>query len=150
MTEPEPETSLDVAEATAAELRRVVGKLKRRLREQTDLNGLSWPQVQAMAHIDRAGPMTVTALARAESMRSQSMGATVAALEAQGFVLGAPHPTDGRQTVWSLTPKAYAWIEAGRAQRSDWLMQAIRHDFSPDEQEALAIGVRLLRRLADR
>lgn len=150
MIDPSPELPTDPTSATAVELRQVVGKLKRRLREQTDLGGLSWPQVQVMAHMDRQGPMTITALAKAEGMRSQSMGATVAALEAEAFVLGEPHPTDGRQTVWSLTAKAHAWIEAGRAQRSDWLLQAIRHDFSADEQEALAVGIRLLRRLADR
>ena len=38
------------------------------------------------------GPATVTSLARAEGVRPQSMGATVAALQEAGLVGGAPDP----------------------------------------------------------
>jgi len=135
--------------ALAGELRVVAGKLKRRLREQTQLGDLTFSQVSALGQLDREGPATVTTLAKAEGMRPQSMGANIAALEAAGFVSGAPDPSDGRQTIWSLTDACRNWIEAGRAARQDWLFHAIQDHLTPDEQEQLTGAVGLLRRLLD-
>src|SRR5271170_7004121 len=135
--------------ALAGELRVLIGKLRRRLREQTHLGDLSWSQVSVLSHLDREGPATVTTLARAEGVRSQSMGATVATLEAAGLVSGVPDPADGRQTILSLTPAAQEKIKAGRAAKDDWLFRSIRAKFSSAEQEELAAAVELLKRLAD-
>ena len=48
------------------------------------------------------GP-ALTALARMENMRSQSMGAIVGPMEEAGLIAGAPDPNDGRQTLLSVT-----------------------------------------------
>lgn len=77
----------------------------------------------------------MTALARAEGVRPQSMGATVSVLRAAGPVSGAPDPTNGRQTILSLTASAWNAFTAGRAIREDWLFSAIRSNLAPDEQE---------------
>ena len=135
--------------ATAHELRLVLGQLKRRLREQAPTGDLSWSQMSVLGHIERDGPATVTTLARAEGVRPQSMGATVAALEAAGLVQGAPDPTDGRQTILSLTDACRTWIAAHRAAREDWLLRAIGEKLAPAEQRELARAVRLLTRLVD-
>src|SRR6202045_2150726 len=95
----EPETGK--ASALAAELHALIGKLKRRLREQASAGDLTPSQTSVLGHLDRHGPTTVTALARMEGVRSQSMGTTVASLEAAGLVKGSPDPTDGRQTILS-------------------------------------------------
>jgi DNA-binding MarR family transcriptional regulator len=92
----------------------------------------------------------VTALAKAESVRPQSMGATVAALEAAGLVAGASDPRDGRQTILSLTPACRRMIREGRATREDWLFRALREHLNAEEQAELATGVELLKRLVDR
>jgi DNA-binding MarR family transcriptional regulator len=139
----------DRAADMAAELRVMLGKLKRRLREHANKGDLSLSQMAVLGYLDREGPSTVTALARAEGVRSQSMGATVAALEEVGLVSGAPHPADGRQIMLSLTATAREWIEASRAAREDWLSQAIRSHLSPAEQEDLAKAAALLRRLVE-
>jgi DNA-binding MarR family transcriptional regulator len=102
-----------------------------------------------IGYLDREGPSTVTSLARAEGVRPQSMGATVAALEEAGLVSGNPHPADGRQVVLSLTGAARQWLEASRAAREDWLSQAIRSHLSPAEQEELARAAALLKRIVD-
>jgi DNA-binding MarR family transcriptional regulator len=133
----------------ASELRVLIGKLKRRLREQANVGDLTPSQIAVLRHLDREGPMTVTALARAEGVRSQSMGATVATLEAAGFVGGSPHPTDGRQTILSLTAAFQEKLAAGRAVHDDWLFRAIRTTLAPNEQQDLARAIALLRRLAD-
>jgi len=82
-------------------------------------------------------------------MRSQSMGAIVAVLEAAGLVSGAPDPSDGRQTILSLTDRARQVIDAGRAARQDWLYRAIQSNLNDAEEAELARGVALLTRLLD-
>jgi DNA-binding MarR family transcriptional regulator len=89
-------TASDRAADLAAEFRVVLGKLKRRLREHANKGDLSLSQIAVLGYLDREGPSTVTALARAEGVRPQSMGATVAALEEAGLVSGAPHPDRAR------------------------------------------------------
>jgi len=135
--------------ALAVELHGVIGKLKRRLREEAHLGDLTFSQSAVLRRLNREGPATVTALAKAESVRPQSMGATVAALEAAGLVAGSADPHDGRQTIWSLTPACRKMIREGRATREDWLFRALREHLSVEEQAELANGVELLKRLVD-
>jgi len=102
-----------------------------------------------LGHLDRNGPTTVTALARLEGVRSQSMGATVAALEAARMVRGSPDPSDGRQTILSLTPACVALFKRGRAARTDWLLKTIEAKLSAREQGQLAAAIKLLNRIVD-
>jgi DNA-binding MarR family transcriptional regulator len=133
----------------AAELHRLSSKLKRRLREQASAGDLTLSQTAVLMHLDRDGPTTVTALARKEGVRSQSMGSTVAVLEALGLVKGAPDPADGRQTILSLTPSCRDLIKNGRAARQQWLAHAIKTRLTAPEQQQLAAAVNLLNRLID-
>jgi DNA-binding MarR family transcriptional regulator len=144
-------TQIDSAErqtqALAARLRALTSKLKRRLREQADAGDLTPSQSAALVRLDQDGPMTLSALSRAEGVRPQSMSATVAALEAAGLVQGSPDPADGRQTLLALTPACVAWLTEGRAARQDWLAGALATRLSPEEQARLADAVGLLERL---
>jgi DNA-binding MarR family transcriptional regulator len=135
--------------ALASDLRILVGQFKRMFRDQASLGDMTMSQVAVLGRLDRNGPATVTNLARAEGVRPQSMGATVAALEAMGLVSGAPDPNDGRQTIWSLTPACRERIRAGRAAREDWLFHMIQKKLSTTEQAQLADSIALLKRLAD-
>src|SRR6202012_959999 len=118
---PAPET----LHAMAEDLRVLAGKLRRRLREEAHVGDFTPSQVQVLALLEREGPATVTALARSQGMRPQSMGETLAVLKAAGFVSGAPDPNDGRQTVLSLTPACQEAIRTGRAAREDWLFRHV-------------------------
>jgi len=144
-----PEPDAGNASALAAELHALSGKLKRRLREQASAGDLTPSQTSVLTHLDRAGSTTVTALARAGGVRSQSMGATVAVLEAAGMVQGAPDPQDGRQTILSLTPACRELFRSGRAARHDWLLHAIQAKLTAPEQAQLAASMILLHRLVD-
>jgi DNA-binding MarR family transcriptional regulator len=135
--------------ALAGELRVVVGKLNRRLREQADAGDFTNAQKSVLLRLDRDGPATVSMLARAEGVRPQSMRVTVAALEAAGAVGGKPDPEDGRQTFVSLTPSFVKRVKSGRAAREDWLFRALQAQLAPREHEQLAAAVKLLGRLAD-
>jgi DNA-binding MarR family transcriptional regulator len=149
MTELLADSRAQQTAALAAELRIVSGQLKRRLRQQAHFSDLTSSQTATLTRLERDGPSTVTALARAEGMRPQSMGANVAALEAAGLVSGSPDPGDGRQTLWSITPACRARIKEGRAAREDWLFRAIRKELSQTEQAKLAVAIALLRRVVE-
>ena len=134
--------------AVASELRIVVSRLIRRLREQADAGDLTSSQKSVLLNLEREGPATVTVLARAQNMRPQSMGAIVSTLQVAGLVDGAPDPSDGRQTILSLTAACREMIAVGRAARQDWLFQAIHANLDREEQEQLADAIELLKRLA--
>lgn len=135
--------------AMAAELRVLLGQLKRRLRQEAHVGDFTVSQMSVLSRLEREGPATVTALARAEGVRPQSMGATVAVLETAGLVNGTPDPADGRQTILSLTAACRETIRAGRVAREDWLSRAIQTRLAAAEQQELATGIALLRRLVD-
>jgi DNA-binding MarR family transcriptional regulator len=137
------------ASSLAAELQALSGKLKRKLREQASAGDLTPSQTAVLGHLNRGGPATVTALARMEGVRPQSMGATIGGLEALGFVKGSPDAKDGRQTILSLTPACREIIRTGRAARQDWLLRAIQTKLSAEEQAQLSFSLRLLSRLVD-
>ena len=137
------------ASALAEDLRVTFGKLKRRLLEQAHPGDFTLSQKSVLVHLEREGPATVSTLARVNGVRPQSMGATVAALEAAGLVRGRPDPADGRQTLLCLTAACRNRIKAGRAVRQDWLSRALQTHLSSREQSELARAVALLRRLAD-
>jgi DNA-binding MarR family transcriptional regulator len=135
--------------ALAVDLHGLIGKLKRRLREEAHFGDFTFSQTAVLRRLERDGPATVTTLAKAEGVRPQSMGATVAVLEAAGLIAGAADPDDGRQTILSVTPACRKRLKEGRATREDWLFRAIQEHFTTEEQTALAVGVELLKRLVD-
>ncbi len=139
----------DTAMALAGEIRATIGLLKRRLREQSPPHDLTWPQVSVLSLIERQGSASVSDLARLEGVRPQSMGETIAALQAAGLVSGSPDPADGRRTLLSLTPACRERIRAGRARREDWLAAIIRRALSIAEQKQLGEAMALLKRLGE-
>ena len=82
-------------------------------------------------------------------MRPQSMSAVVTSLQEADLVSGAPDPSDGRQTLMSLTPKCLKRLREGRAARQDWLTTTISQNLSDREREQLQAALELLSRLAE-
>ena len=135
--------------ALAGELRVAISILIRRVREQTQAGDLTSAQKSVILRLERDGPGTVSMLAKAESVRHQSMRVTVASLETLGMVSGAPDPADGRQTIFNLTPACLKTLKAGRAVKEDWLFRALQAQLTPREQDELAAAIKLLQRLAE-
>ena len=147
---PEPtDSDSDRAMALAGELHLMAGTLIRRLREQADMGDLTSAQKSVLLRLERDGPATGSVLARAAAMRPQSMGAIIATLEAAGYVTGTPDPSDGRQTIISLTDHFRQVASAGRAARQDWLFRAVRAKLTAQEQQQLAGAVGLINRLLE-
>jgi DNA-binding MarR family transcriptional regulator len=137
------------APVLAQDLRALLGKLKRRLREQGHVGDLTPTQISVLLRLEKDGPATSADLARAEGMRPQSMGTVIAALDGAGLISGAPDPNDGRRSLLSLTDACRKWVQEGRAARQDWLTRAIQARLSSREQDELAASVELLKRLID-
>jgi len=134
------------AGATASELRVVIGRLVRRLRAEYTI---SLSHIAVLAHLDREGDRTTSALAAAERVRPQSMAETIADLEGDGLVTRRPDPSDRRQTLIGLTALGRERLFADRARREGWLATAISDSLDAREREILAQAVPLLGRIAD-
>lgn len=135
--------------ALAAEVRAILSKLKRKLREQAGQNDLRPSQVSALLRLEKDGPAAVSTLARAEGMRPQSMSSIITSLLEAGLVSGSPDPNDGRQTLISMSRKCQKLLKEGRAAKQDWLTTTIQKKLSPQEQEKLSVAIDLLARLVD-
>jgi DNA-binding MarR family transcriptional regulator len=101
-----------------------------------------------MARLDNTGPMTTAELARAEAVRPQSMGSFLAELEQQGLVQREPHPTDGRQILFSLTAAGLDARRRRHAAKLAWLATAIER-FDAKERRTLADAISLIKRLGE-
>jgi DNA-binding MarR family transcriptional regulator len=125
-----------------------VGLLVRRVRAAAALHELSLTESSVMARLARDGPATTADLARAEGMKPQSMGTTIAALEEMGMVERKPHPTDGRQVNIVLTAKGAAVRKTAKDAKQTWLAQGIAQ-LDKREQEALFAAGDIIRRLVE-
>jgi DNA-binding MarR family transcriptional regulator len=137
-----PETlEVDVIDLTQA-----VGLLVRRVRAAAASHDLSLTESAVMARLAKDGPATTADLARAEGMKPQSMGTTIAALEGMGMVERKPHPTDGRQVNIELSTKGMAVRKSARDAKRTWLAQAITRLDEKDRDTLFKAG-EIIRRL---
>ena len=137
-------------EDAATELALALGLLMRRVRSAApaESHELSWTQKAVMVRLDGEGPATIAELARAEGVKPQSMGATVAALEEMGIVERKPHPTDGRQMNIALTTKGARVRRDARIAKQTWLAQSIAK-LDAGEQKKLPALTALIKRLGE-
>jgi DNA-binding MarR family transcriptional regulator len=126
-----------------------VGALFRRVRSATASHEVSLTESAVMRRLDIDGPATTADLARAESVRPQSMGATIAALEERGFVERRAHPTDGRQFNIALTSKGAAVRDSAKDAKRTWLAQAIAQLDESDRKTLYKAG-EIIQRLAEK
>ena len=144
------EAGLQEPDATevAAALRVSVGLLLRRMRQVRPDGELSLPETSALSRLDRTGPATSSTLAKLDQISPQSMGATLAGLEARGLVQRHPDPEDGRRAVLSLTEAGQQVLRDKRSARVAQLAQALSDGFTPAELRLLRAAAPLLERLA--
>ncbi|MFJ1616530.1 MULTISPECIES: MarR family winged helix-turn-helix transcriptional regulator [unclassified Streptomyces] len=148
MPEPTEAPSAELSpEQLATQLAAVISRLLRRLRTTSSESLLTPTQRSVLARLDREGPATTAALARAEYVRPQSMRLTLGALESQGLVGRAPDPADGRKSVMSITDAGLAALTAVRAAKHNWLAEAVAAELDADERLTVARAAELLDRL---
>ena len=144
---PVPES--ETASHLAAQIRTILSRLKRRLREHGGREDLTPSQISVLLRLEKDGAATVSGLARAEGVRPQSMSSIVTSLQDAGLVSGIPDPDDGRKTLMSLSKKCEKRLRESRAARQDWLTSTILQKLSAQEQQQLSAALELLSRLAE-
>ena len=135
--------------ATAAQLRSVIVGLIRRLRSTASPGDLTWSQEAALLRLETGGPQSISQLARAEGTRSQSMGAIVAVLEAQGLVDRTADSADGRQSIITVSGTGRRALDEARAVKQDWLAERLTGELNQHEQDIVAQAIPLLQRIVD-
>lgn len=126
-----------------------IGLLVRRVRAAAASHELSLTEAAVMSRLARDGPATTADLARAESMKPQSMGATISALEEMGLVERKPHPTDGRQVNIELTAKGAAVRKSAKDAKRTWLAQAMAQ-LDEQDRETLFKAGDIIKRLVEK
>lgn len=133
--------------ALARELRVLVSRLRRRVKEVADTYELTPSQLAVVSRLDRDGPATASALAAAERVRPQSMAATIAVLDELGWLVRTPDPSDGRKQLLSLSDLARARNADASEARDEWLSRALHDTYTPAERATIAEALTLLARL---
>jgi DNA-binding MarR family transcriptional regulator len=135
-------------EASVIDLTQAIGLLVRRVRAAAASHELSLTESAVLARLSKDGPATTAELARAESMKPQSMGATVAALEERELVERKPHPSDGRQMNIEITAKGAAVRKSAKDAKHTWLAQAIAQLDEQDRETMFRAG-EIMKRLVE-
>jgi DNA-binding MarR family transcriptional regulator len=128
-----------------------VSRLARRLRAERLARGvgpeLSDTQLAALATLERHGTMTPGGLAEHEKVQPPSMTRVIAALEDRSLVMRAPHATDRRQVMLTVTGEGRELVQQSRRLREAWLAQRLR-ELSPADRATLRAAAPILEKLS--
>jgi len=132
----------------AGRLRVAVVRLNRRLRAQRDIEAVvTLTQLSALFALQLHGPMSAGELAARERVQPPSMTRVIVALAERGFVERTPHPTDGRQTVVTLTETGRAYLDAEVSARERWLDERLA-ELTEEERSVLWQAAEIVDRMA--
>jgi DNA-binding MarR family transcriptional regulator len=137
-----------LTETEISDFTQALGLLVRRIRSAAAGQELSLTEASVIARLARDGPATTAELARAEGMKAQSMGTTVAGLEESGLVERRPHATDGRQLIVSLSAKGAALRKSTKDAKHTWLTHALTR-LTEEERGILFEAGEIMRRLVE-
>ena len=140
----------DTGLATA--LRISVSRLARRLRVERLMPELAEPalsdtQLAALATLERHGAMSPGDLAEHEKVQPPSMTRVIAALVDWKLVTRAPHPTDRRQVILTVTPEGRSLVQKVRRRKEAWLARKLA-ELSPQERAILREAAPILEKLS--
>ncbi|MGA2827015.1 MAG: MarR family transcriptional regulator [Streptosporangiaceae bacterium] len=144
------QTRSDVGLATA--LRISVSRLARRLRVERAAHGMPEPELSdtqfaALSALERHSAMTPGELAEYEKVQPPSMTRVIAVLEERGLVMRAPHTTDRRQVVLTVTEDGRAVVLRARRRRDEWLAKRLK-ELTPQERATLRAAAPILEKLS--
>jgi|SRR5690348_1628762 len=144
-----PQTRSDAGLASV--LRISVTRLARRLRAERAAHGLqpelSDTQLGALATLERHGAMTPGGLAEHEKVQPPSMTRVIAVLEERNLVMRAPHASDRRQVMLTVTDQGKELVQQSRRLREAWLARRLR-ELTPEERAKLRAAAPILEKLS--
>lgn len=116
----------DSVEGLADALHSAAIHLLRKLRHEDSVTGLSPARLSALSVVAFGGPMRISALARAEQVRTPTMTPIVAALEQKGLIAREVDVHDARASILCATSKGQKLMAEGRARRVATLTAELR------------------------
>ncbi|WP_406164431.1 MarR family winged helix-turn-helix transcriptional regulator [Streptomyces sp. NBC_00996] len=146
MDENTPGISEPAAQA-ARDLRVLVSRLRRRLRELYDTQDLTPSQVSVLSRLGQDGAASASDLAAAERVRPQSMASILAVLRERGLIQRHPDPKDGRRQLISLSESGLATMYGSREARDEWLARALQDRYTEEQRKTIIEALSLLERL---
>jgi DNA-binding MarR family transcriptional regulator len=141
------QTPSAAAREAARDLVEVLRRLRARMRALPS-GDLTPTQSAVLIRLRKDGASSTTVLAAAEGVRSQSMTATLNALDAAGLIARAPDPEDGRRHIVTLSPAGQAKAERDRVERYAWLAGTLHERYTPDQLRTITEALGLLAQLA--
>jgi DNA-binding MarR family transcriptional regulator len=140
------------ADATqvANELRIVLGRIVRRLRQGHEAGELSLSELSVLARLERHGSSPAGVLAEQERISPQAMTAILAVLEDRGLAARDADARDGRRVSMSATTAGKALLAGRRSLNAQRMAQALDEELTPAERQELLAAIPLLQRLANR
>ncbi len=142
---PSSTSALSLGE-TAGALRLAVGRLSRRMRQESAV-GHSLTQIGILTTLDREGPTTLGELAATERVAPPTITKAVAALIDEGLVEKVADPDDRRVHRARLTPAGRRDLDAMRQRRNAWLASRLA-TLEPEAVDQLLAVLPLLEELA--
>ena len=147
MTVASATTSADLGAVAA--LRFTVTRLARQLRQEALADGgLTPSKLNALASINRLGPISLGDLADVERVSAATVSRTVDALGAAGLVERTGDPTDGRVVFVGMTTAGVKVLEESRRRKDAVLAQRVSL-LNARDQARLAAAIPVLQRLLD-
>jgi len=140
----------DTAKSTdelSAEVRAAVGTTYRRFRSARPAGALGDAAMAVLAYLRKAGPQTLKALSDRDRVTPGSMSQTVNRLEAAGYLVRTPDPSDGRRVLFTATESGLAVATDAHNVAVEWFDSGLAQ-LTADERETLARASRILLRLA--
>jgi DNA-binding MarR family transcriptional regulator len=131
----------------ARDLRVVLSRLRRRLKEVAGSDDLTPSQTSVLSRLDKDGAASASDLAAAERVRPQSMAAILAALDRHGLIQRRPDPKDGRRQLVTLTTTGDRRVQGDRRAREEWLARVLQDRYTDAERRTIIEALALLDRL---
>ena len=131
----------------AAQLRMAILRTARRLRQEAGVD-LGPALIAALGTVERHGPLTPSELADLERVKRPTATRMVNRLEAEGLIVRARDPADGRSSLVSASPRGLELLRRLRKRRTAYLARRLR-ELDPDEVAALARAAEILERFVE-
>ena len=147
MSSAAPPTPIEVDRDLVVSLRLAVGRLARRLRQQTE-GGITASQFSALSSIAHYGPITLGKLAAVERLRPPSVTRMVSTLEDAGLVVRHADVDDRRVCRVETTPLGRELLERTRSRKDAYLATRLA-TLGPDELDVLRDATVVLERLLE-
>jgi DNA-binding MarR family transcriptional regulator len=140
------------ADATqvANDLRIVLGRIVRRLRQGHEAGELSLSELSVLSRLDRHGSLPAGVLAEQERISPQAMTAILAVLEDRGLATRDADARDGRRASMSATAAGKKLLAGRRSRNAQRMAAALDEALTTDERHQLLAAIPLLDRLANR